>query len=152
MACSAAFLSGPFLFLRLPPFSSAPRHATWGVPSPACSLSARPCDGRLLAAPHGARLAPPKADGSDRHQAQSRRTHPWRGGLSTVQKPGRNKEAVRTFRLSPNGGAEGISALRKAPLHRSSIFPAYEMMSRCPKRTVRGRWGNCPSADISRRD
>jgi len=51
------------------------------------------------------------------------------------QKPGRNKEAVSAFRLSPNAGAEGISALRKAPLHQSSIFRAYEMTSRCPKRT-----------------
>ena len=92
-------------------------------------------DCRLLAVPHGARLAPPKADGSDRYQAQSRRTHPWRGGLSTAQKPGRNKEAVSAFRLSRNAGAEGISALRKAPLHQSSIFRAYEMTSRCPKRT-----------------
>src|SRR4029079_9597378 len=51
------------------------------------------------------------------------------------QKPGRNKEAVRAFRLSPSAGAEGISALRKAPAHLSSIFPECGKASRCPKRT-----------------
>ena len=68
------------------------------------------------------------------------------------QKPGRNKEAVRAFRLSPSACAEGISALRKAPGHLSSIFPEVEGRHDAPNEQMGGRWGNCPSADISRRD
>src|SRR4029079_15153204 len=66
------------------------------------------------------------------------------------QKPGTNKEAVRAFRLSPSACAEGRAP--KSPGPPVEHLSGSGRASRCPKRTMGGRWGNCPSADISRRD